>query len=189
MQNKYEIQGDVTTIFLQRGMSTVIDTVDLPKACEFPNQWFANKSSDTETWYAMGRMVVDGKRKVVQLHRWLTNAPSEKQVDHFDHEGLNNRRVSNLRVVTQSQNQQNRKDAINKTGFRGVYQKGNKFKVEITVGGNRTYFGLYNNPESASIVASEARRRLMPFTQEPGQQNDALWNVIRGRYIDRSKSA
>jgi len=117
------------------------------------------------------------------LHRWLTNAPAGTQVDHFDHDGLNNRRTSNLRVGTQSQNQQNRKEAISKTKLRGVYQKGSKFKVEITVDSKRFYFGVYVDPEYAAMVAAEARRRLMPFTQEQGSQNDNLWNEISRRYL------
>lgn len=189
MRNKYEIQGDTVKILLQRGMVTTIDISDLEKACSFPNQWYANKCDGNGNWYAMSRMVIDGKRKVVQLHRWLTGAPPNMQVDHFDHDGLNNRRASNLRVTTQSQNQQNRKEAVNKSGIRGVYQKGKKFKVEITVDHERYYFGIHDDPEYAGLVASEARRRLMPFTQEDGTNDDALWSELTRRYIKDQQTA
>lgn len=183
MKNKFEIHGETTVIYLQRGMSTIIDTVDLQKVCEFPNQWCAHKSTDTETWYCYGRTTVNGKRKRTELHRWITNALYEKLVDHVDHDGLNNRRETNLRLVTQSQNQQNRKGTINKTGFRGVYPARDKFKVEVVIEGNKKYLGLYDSPELASEVAIEARRRLMPFSQEPGQKNDELWDEISKRYL------
>jgi len=183
VRNRFLTTGNTTVIFLQHGMVTVIDTVDLAKAQSFPNTWCANKCRYTGNYYAMGRMTVDGKRRVFQLHRWLTDAPRSMQVDHFDHDGLNNRRVSNLRVTTQSGNQQNRKEAICKTGFRGVYPKGNKFKVEITVDGKRFYFGIHDDPEYAARVAIEARRRLMPFTQEPGAQDDALWDELSRKYL------
>ena len=184
MRNRYEIQGDVTVIFLQRGMTTVIDTVDLPKACSFPNQWRATKRSDGKGWYVQSSIRINGKRRNQMLHRWLTDAPRDMQVDHRDHDGLNNRRISNLRVVTQSQNQQNRKGAIGKTGHRGVYPKSNGYKVEITVNNKRFYFGFYFDIDEAAEVAAEARRRLMPFTQEVGQQNDDLWNEISSRYLN-----
>jgi len=164
-------------------MTTSIETIDLQRACSFSNQWRASKRSDGKGWYVMSSYARDGKRRSVMFHRWLTDAPANMQVDHFDHDGLNNRRISNLRVTTQSGNQQNRKEAINKTKLRGVYPKGNSYKVEITVDGKRYYFGIHGDPKYAAEIASEARRRLMPFTQEPGMKNDELWDKISKRYL------
>lgn len=50
------------------------------------------------------------KRKHYRIHRLVMNAPDDMIVDHINHDGLDNRK-SNLRVVTRSQNQQNRKGA------------------------------------------------------------------------------
>lgn len=58
----------------------------------------------------------DNKR--VRLHRFITKCPKGLQVDHVNHNTLDNRK-ENLRVVTLFQNQQNRVD--NKSGKVGVY--------------------------------------------------------------------
>lgn len=47
------------------------------------------------------------KGKRISMHRLLMNPPSGMQVDHKDHNGLNNQK-SNLRVCTKSQNQMNK---------------------------------------------------------------------------------
>ncbi|MDP4158176.1 MAG: hypothetical protein Q8911_00225 [Bacillota bacterium] len=172
MKNKFLILGDVTVIFLQkvRGkqLRTIIDTVDLPRAQEFPHTWTAG----IKDHYVRGKFQEprNGRKnppiQTVSLHRWITNASSGLQVDHKNHIPLDNRRSENLRIGTQSLNQQNRKEAYCKSGYRGVYPKGNKWKVEIMVQGKRFYLGIYGDKKFAAQVASEARAACMPFTQE-----------------------
>ena len=55
------------------------------------------------------------------------------QIDHIDGEPSNNR-LDNLRLATNSENQQNRKIASNNTsGAKGVCKIGNRFKAHIGV--------------------------------------------------------
>jgi hypothetical protein len=57
-----------------------------------------------------------GGKQEITLHGLILGAA---EVDHRDHDGLNNRR-GNLRPVTQSQNLGNARWRVGRSGFRGV---------------------------------------------------------------------
>lgn len=78
-------------------------------------------------WYKQGKYAARFRRrgedspKGVFMHRVLLNPPKDKQIDHINGNGLDNRRM-NLRIVTASQNNHNsriRKD--NTSGYKGIY--------------------------------------------------------------------
>jgi hypothetical protein len=83
------------------------------------------------------------------------------QVDHLDHNKLNNTRA-NLRVVTQAENQRNRlaANSTSKTGLRGVYRAGAKFKAEVCCEHGRFYLGCFETPELAYAAAEKKRLEL-----------------------------
>lgn len=175
MKNSYETHGDVTTIFLKRKdgtiIETIIDTGDLPKVQEFPNSWCASWSTCTKSFYVYGSMPKEnGKQSTLLLHRWLMNAPKGLQVDHINHDTLDNRR-SNLRIVTHAQNRQNLKGAQrdNKSsGIRGVswHKRNKKWQAKIKLKGKQQHLGYFDDVYEASLVAAEARARMMPYSQE-----------------------
>lgn len=81
--------------------------------------------------YVMTR--VDGER--IALHRIIINANNNEEVDHKNHNTLDNRKA-NLRTVTRSQNQMNRvKQANNTSGYKGVSynERDNEWKTYITM--------------------------------------------------------
>ena len=79
--------------------------------------------------------------------------PEEKTVDHEDGNGLNNK-ISNLRLATLSQNQDNRKKNKNNTsGVTGVlWVKSKKWKAQIYKDCSRIYLGLFDNKDEAVAV-------------------------------------
>lgn len=174
MKNKYEIRGEVTAIFLHRRngefLETLINTTDLERAKEFPNTWCACWSSDTQSFYCYGKINIAGKRVSVLLHRWLVNISENVQIDHYDNDTLNNRRMENLRIVKHAENHQNRADAQrnSKTGIRGVcwYKRHQKWQALVKVKQKRKHLGYFESLEDAEIAVKEARRDFMPFSKE-----------------------
>lgn len=172
MKNDYEIRGDITAIFINHGehrLETIINTSDLEKAMKFPNSWYAVEDKKNETFYVNGCLPRNGKKRVnMRLHRWLFDNPSGFVIDHINHNTLDNTR-SNLRKVTNAQNQQNRRGASKSNKHscvRGVYwHKNDKlWNVIVTVDRVRHHFGAFKDLKEAEKQAIEARKNLMPFS-------------------------
>lgn len=88
--------------------------------------------------------------------------PTGMVVDHINGDKLDNS-FNNLRIVTQSINQQNRRAAckLSKTGLLGVKPLANgKFQARITVNGKRMHIGDFPCAESAHQAYIEAKRKL-----------------------------
>jgi hypothetical protein len=69
-------------------------------------------------------------------------------VDHINCK-KNDNRQANLRCCTVSENAQNRTTTNARSGFLGVWQKGKKFKSEITLNGKKKCLGTFETAEDA----------------------------------------
>ena len=104
-----------------------------------------------------------GRPVAAQKLAWLFmygEWPSEK-VDHKDRNRANNA-ISNLRLATSSQNQQNRKlCSRSTTGVKGVglHKASGKYQVTLTIDGKKKHFGLFTDIETAELVARGAREK------------------------------
>jgi hypothetical protein len=174
MKNDFEIRGDVTAVFLKRKdgtvLETLIDTADLPRVQEFPNTWFAQWNINTRSYYVFGNTRnEDGTRGRIALHRFLLNPSKDLQVDHINHDTLDNRR-SNLRITTLPENLQNKRTYKNNRSskFRNVHwhKKKQRWRVRIQINGKTKEFGYFSDLEAAKKVAIEARKKYMPFSRE-----------------------
>ena len=78
-------------------------------------------------------------------------------VDHKNHDTLNNQKY-NLRVANHSQNSRNtRKHSNNKSGFKGVCLRGEKWCVQIAVDGKRIQkYGFKTAEEAYEVYKSIA---------------------------------
>ena len=148
--------SDIRSIALSRGMVATVD--------EDMFEWLSGWR-----WYACcpGSRVFyacrnEGKGRVY-MHRAITakRGMGPGEVDHINHDGLDNR-TANLRIVASSQNKQNtRLRADSTTGYKGVYynkQRGS-FQVYIRAEGRHKYIGAYANAESAAAAYDEAALR------------------------------
>lgn len=160
MKNTFEINGDVAIIKLQNGHETMIDADMIQKVVEFKNTWYAQKPTDK--FYVCGW----SRGKSVKLHRLILNVPEGKKlmVDHINGNTLDNR-VENLRIVTSSQNQQNRMgpQRNSSTGIRGVswIKNREKWVAHLTIGKKKIYLGIYSDVSEAESVVVSARNNLM----------------------------
>lgn len=169
MKNEFEVRGEVTAIFLNREgeiVETLIDTADLFKASAYPGTWTL-QGDPTYGLYVQGR-VPKGKGKRVYLHRYLMDPQDGKWVDHKNNDKLDNRRSSNLRVVTPAENSQNRKASKNnKLGVRGVSPtRSGKYGARYRLNGIEHWLGTFRTLEEAEFAVISARAAAMPFSQD-----------------------
>lgn len=180
MNNVYEIRDDYVVIFLDRKdgskLETLIDIEDFELVMEAPFKWSPNKSEKRENCYAIGRSkrYDNGKRDNYQLHRWVLDAPDGFDVDHINHNTLDNRKF-NLRILSKGLNNQNRLGACprSKTGIRGVdwSKKSNKWRARYSVKGVCVTIGYFNDIKEAEKAIIEARANHMPYSLEAYYQN------------------
>ena len=87
--------------------------------------------------------------------------PLEKEIDHIDGNGLNNK-INNLRLATHSENARNRSMAKkNTSGITGVHwnKKRKKWEAYIKVGYKQKFLGYFLNKEDAIQARKEAEKK------------------------------
>ena len=94
---------------------------------------------------------VKKKNDTVGIHQILMNPPKGMEVDHKNHNGLDNRR-QNLRIATKQQNMFNLPKTNLTTGFRGVTKKGSLFTARVSSEKERLYLGVFNTAEEAALA-------------------------------------
>lgn len=109
-----------------------------------------------------GYLFVQINKKKYSLHRLVYayhHGYMPLFVDHIDNNKANNR-IDNLRAVTKSQNQQNRKcNANSATKFKNVCWNARqaKWQVQVCVNKKRVVSKVFDDFELATLVAAEAR--------------------------------
>lgn len=105
-----------------------------------------------------GYVQVTHDQKSELMHRWIMGCTKRdgQIVDHVNRDRLDNRR-GNLRLVTASENTQNRTSRA----LRGAYptRSGRRFQAKAKLGGIAHYLGTYDTAEEAAAVAAEFRRQ------------------------------
>jgi hypothetical protein len=134
------------SITLTQGKIALVDDGDFEWLSQW--KWYAQKKSGG-MFYAVRSGWVGLKRALILMHRVILNAPEGTDVDHINHNGLDNRR-ENLRVCTRSQNQMNAgRHSNNKLGVKGVSRHGSGFQVQVKVGGKRVYYKVFHTLQEA----------------------------------------
>lgn len=143
---------------LTQGKVALVDDEDFGFLTQW--KWSAHYAAHGHNWYAKRTVYIAGGRwMTVRMHRLIMAAPKGMQVDHWDHDGLNNQR-DNLRVCTQSQNQHNqRRHADSATGYKGVWRDGNRWWASIRVNRKGLWLGSFNTPLEAAEAYNEAARQ------------------------------
>jgi hypothetical protein len=178
MGNDYEIRGETVVLFLKRRngnhIEALVDVADLPKVQSFPGVWYANWNKRGRMFRVKGttRKYSEMGRKMVYFSRFLLDAPKGLEVDHINHDPLDNRR-RNLRLVDRGGNGQNRRGATkrSKTGIRGVFwcKEQGKWRAQIEINHRTCHIGYFDNLADAENAAIAARATYMPYSSEAFQ--------------------
>ena len=155
--DKYACDDTARLIPLTQGQIAVVDRADYPALSRY--KWFAHKEG--RTFYAVGN---GQKRKHIIMHRMIMNAPKNMQVDHIDHDGLNNTR-KNLRLCTPAQNRYNmrpQKNKKNRSKLKGVFyvKSKKKYKAQIGFKGKTKHIGYYKTQKHAGKAYDKMAKKL-----------------------------
>ena len=136
-------------IKLTQGKFAIVDNEDY----EWLNQWKWCYNSDGYTargqWDPVTKKII-----TILMHRLIMNAKKGEEVDHANHNTLDNRKC-NLRICTKFQNMQNSKLQKNRSSkYKGVcwHKDNKKWKAYITYEGKRIHLGYYDIEEEAARV-------------------------------------
>lgn len=124
---------------LTRNKFAAIDAIDIAKISGY--SWYCDP-----TGYARDR-------NGVLMHRIVMDCPEDKEIDHKDHNKLNNVK-SNLRVCNRAQNQWNKLlTNKNTSGFKGASYSRDKGKYSSCISCNKKQYhlGYFENPEEAHV--------------------------------------
>lgn len=161
------------TIPLNKGYVVLVDDADYDLVASY--RWTAARNK-YGTIYAQTEVELDEwietpgkrdarrrKRHTIRMHRLIMSATDPKvEVDHEDHNGLNNQRF-NLRKCKHARNQQNRQKPARPTSskYKGVSLRKDrgKWRAEIMVDGKQIVLGLHADEDAAARAYDTAARK------------------------------
>lgn len=133
---------------LTQGKVALVDDEDY----EYLNQWkwFAIKKNNvrSEYWYASRKY--PNRKGNLGMHRVIMNTPHNMQVDHIDHNGLNNQRY-NLRICNNAENGKNR-TSYGRSKYLGVSYNRGFWKAGIRINNEWIYLGSYRLQSEAAFA-------------------------------------
>jgi len=135
-------------IKLTQGKVALVDDDDYEYLNQF--KWTLKTWSKSNSLYAVRYKKINGEYRVIPMHRVIMNTPIGLEVDHKDHNGLNNQKC-NLRNCTHSDNIRNRRPSKTGTskylGVSYVTVRGNRY---ITAHCGKINLGYFDTEENAA---------------------------------------
>jgi len=167
---RHEVTQPLNTSYrfipLTKGQNAIVDVEDFEQMNQW--NWCAHWNERSQTFYATRNNGRD-----VKMHRVILGCKKGEEVDHINHNGLDNRK-SNLRKCSSSQNSCNRRmRKDNTSGIKGVYwyKLRAQWKAQIQVNGKNKHLGFFSSKEEAAQIYSEAAKKLHGEFAFPGQLN------------------
>ena len=158
-KNKYILHKNYAEIIIESkkyGIKKVlIDLEDVEKCKEYC--WILKYDKTIKNTYIHSS-------KGILLHRFLTNCPNDKVIDHINHNPLDNRK-NNLKICVEIENLQNKKN--NTSGHVGVsyYKRDNTWEAYIAIKNKKIFLGRYKNFENAVRAREEAELKFYGYKQ------------------------
>ena len=151
-------------ILLTQGKVALVDDEDF----DFLNQWkWHTRVQSTGNCYAARSIHSKNTCHCMFMHRLIMNTFIGMEVDHIDHNGLNNQKY-NLRNCTHAQNRSNNRKYKNTKQYKGLniikYQgkKGNKEYIQSQIKYNNKLIklGIFKTTIDAAKAYDEAAKEL-----------------------------
>lgn len=138
--------GDI--IHTSKGEIIFIDKEDY----DYFSQWKWSVNSDGLVY----RCTIKSKKSItVYLHREIMRARVDEEVDHINHNKLDNRK-ENLRLCIHQQNSFNKtkpkRVKPTSSKYKGVYSVRNKWRAIITLNNKKRHLGYFNTEEEAALA-------------------------------------
>lgn len=154
----YYIKDDVVYIDTTKGYVILVDIIDIDVSMI---NWWAVSSKLTDNIYVKGYI----DKKEVFIHRVIMEKMINRKllntehIDHINHNGLDNRRT-NLRIVTRSENLENRKKGSLFAGkpttskYKGVtfHKRDQKWYAQIVKDCKHIHIGTFMSEQEAAIA-------------------------------------
>ncbi len=144
---------------LSQGQFALVDDKDVDRLKSY--NWYALRVP--HGFYVICNIKKDKKTTTMSMHRFLLNAPDGVDVDHKDHNGLNNQRA-NIRLCTRSQNMMNQRCGQKNEAsiFKGVCasNRGKPWRAKLRIGRNHVSLGNYATEEEAAMAYDEGAQEL-----------------------------
>lgn len=157
-ENIYDLSGDYGICYFNNGGSFIFDLEDYDKLKQYTWSGRYGYASSTRNHAAI---------IAARLLLGVTN--SKLVVDHINGNPSDNRK-SNLRVVTQAKNMQNRKTNVNNTsGVTGVSLKNGHWTARIMANKKEIFLGMFGNKDDAVKARREAEEK---YFGEMRRQNE-----------------
>lgn len=137
--------SNIKLLPLSQGKYAIVDTDDFAKLNMY--KWTAFRDGDT--FYAIRRI----GNQFIWMHREIMIAPTHMDVDHRNHNGLDNRRC-NFRICSRSVNLHNKRKFSSTTHYRGTtfVKRKRKWVAQITCQLKHINLGYF----STEIEAAQA---------------------------------
>lgn len=151
------VESEYRLIPLSRGLFAKVDPEDYDWLMEW--KWTAYWDVKGKSFYALRRPRIAGKRPVVFMARAIMRASVGVEIDHKNHDTLDNRKSINLRVATHAENSRNqRAKSRNKSGFKGVSwsARDKTWQAAIRAGGKKIFLGRFTHPAEAGSAYVKA---------------------------------
>lgn len=145
------------------GLFALVDPDDVDAVSGY--RWYAVDTDPKKTGRYKRYVMTIRDRKTYYMHRLVAGVSDqgrEVEVDHMNHDSLDNRR-SNLRVVNRSENQRNRRKTKELTSrFKGVcwHIRGRKWMARITFEKDSKHLGMFDDEVEAARAYDAAAREL-----------------------------
>lgn len=118
-------------------------------------------------WNIQNNGYVVYSNKSILLHRFIMSCPKGFEVDHINHNRLDNRK-QNLRICTTKENSQNQRlSCVNTSNHIGVrkYVRTGKWVSNIGINNKLIHLGYFDTMDEAIKAREDAEKKYFPYKE------------------------